>query len=443
MNSNDLSLPFRWLNWLGLLVALFIVYGSLVPFEYRAAPLDQGIAQFIHIKWLNIQVGGRADWVANLVLYLPFGFFVCGALSKRSLLLAMLVTGILGAVLAAGVEFLQIWAEPRTVSLNDIVAEIAGTFVGIFVWSLFGRRLVRMTQRVLAGGPLALRAAIILYILAYCLIALFPFDFLVSRAELHARLADPQAIVWLPHGLFTMRGAIGFFLKVALMLPLGAVLRLVWQRSWTTAALAALILSSALETLHWFEYSEQTDALSIAAAVFGAVAGNSFAAVLNRRVRASTSWLPLAAMLATPFYLVLLLIVRGWKLGHVSRQQIEQTLASTHWLPFYYHYYTSEANAVASLLSIAVAMAPLGGLAWAVRLHANVPVGQARSLAPVAIVAFSLSLFLEVGGLITAGHRPDPTNVLISVGAAIFAQRMCEWLARILSEIPAPVVIER
>ena len=108
VNSTHLAFPYRRLAWFGVLVASFIVYGSLIPFVYRPVPLDQAISQFAHIKWFDIKAGGRADWVANLVLYFPFGFLVSGALSKTSLLRAALTTCLLGCALAIGVEFLQI-----------------------------------------------------------------------------------------------------------------------------------------------------------------------------------------------------------------------------------------------------------------------------------------------------------------------------------------------
>jgi hypothetical protein len=110
-----------------------------------------------------------------------------------------------------------------------------------------------------------------------------------------------------------------------------------------------------------------------------------------------------------------------------------------HWLPFYYHYYTSEGHALASVVSISASMVPLGALAWAARLRSGEPAGQARSVIPVAIAAFFLSVILEIGGLVTAGNRPDPTNVLVAVAVAAMSQRLFEWLARVLGEIALPV----
>jgi len=432
----DLPFPYRALAWLSLFTAILLVYGSLVPFEFRALPLAAAIDRFAHIPWLDIVIEERADWVANLILYVPFGFVLCGALSGRSLFLAMLLTAVSGTLLAVGIEFLQIWAEPRTVSLNDIAAEIAGTLLGIAAWASFGRRLVRAAQVVLRGGPQALPAALIFYLLAYCFITLFPFDFLVSAAELHARLADPDTLVWLPRTTFSLRGIAALGLKAALLAPLGMALWLVWGRGALAAAAVALTLSGLLELAHLFEYSEQTDALSLVAAMVGAVAGNLLARSPVLHERRLLSWVRGAAFLAAPLYLALLPIARGWRGGHVSRALIANTIATTHWLPFYYHYFTSEGHALASVVSISASFAPLGALAWAMRLEPNAPRGQTRSVLPVAIVAFVLANGLEIGGLITAGNRPDPTNVLIAMAVAVFAQRVCEWLERVIGELP-------
>jgi len=434
VTAHDLSFPHRTLARLSLFTASLLVYGSLVPFEFRAIPLDQGIDQFAHIQWLDIVISERADWVANLILYAPLGFLLCGALSRRNLFLAMLVTAIVGAVLAVGIEFLQIWVEPRTVSLNDIVAEIAGTLVGIVAWASFGHRLVRAAQAVFRGGSQALPAALILYLLAYCFITLFPFDFLVNSDELQTRLSDPDTLVWVPRGMFSLRGVASLGLKAALLAPLGAVLWLVWRRGAWAAAATALTLSVLLELAHLFEYSEQTDAVSLVAAMAGAVAGNLLARSPVLRERRLLIWVRRAALLAAPFYLALLPIARGWRSGHVSRELITHTIATMHWLPFYYHYFTSEGHALASVVSISASFAPLGALAWAARVQPSAPRGQARSVLPVAVVAFVLASTLEVGGLITAGNRPDPTNVLIAVIVAAFAQRVCEWLERVASE---------
>src|SRR5215831_15837809 len=97
-----------WLGRAAWITAFAIIYGSLIPFQYRAATWQQAFEAFAHLKWLDLGVGDRADWVANLVLYAPFGFFACGALGRRSLAVGVVLAALFGLSLAIGVEFAQI-----------------------------------------------------------------------------------------------------------------------------------------------------------------------------------------------------------------------------------------------------------------------------------------------------------------------------------------------
>jgi len=77
----------------------FVVYGSLVPFEIRPVSLEQAFNSFAAIQYLDLEAGSRADWVANIVLYVPLAFLGCnwliGMRSKGSLrhLSAVLILG--------------------------------------------------------------------------------------------------------------------------------------------------------------------------------------------------------------------------------------------------------------------------------------------------------------------------------------------------------------
>jgi VanZ family protein len=338
--------------------------------------------------------------------------------------------------LAASVEFVQIWASPRTVSLNDIVAELGGAAIGIVVWVLWGPLAVRTLRTALTGGPQAVSAALSLYLLAYAAIALFPFDFLVTGAELAERLADSDATVWVPEQFLTMRGLVSLLLKAALMVPLGAVAKLVWRRGVGGAVFPAAALSAAIEIAQWFEFSGRADAISIAIAVLGAWFGHRTAVFLRTSISRGIPWLPTAVWLAAPIYLGVLPILRGWRSGYVGSQQIEDTVASLHWLPFYYHYFTTEQNALASSLAIAASYAPVGAFAWAVGRRPDQRAGQSRPLSYGGLAAAVLATIMEAGGLITTGLRPDPTNVLIAAAAAMVTQRICEWASRIGPDVP-------
>jgi hypothetical protein len=82
---------------------------------------------------------------------------------------------------------------------------------------------------------------------------------------------------------------------------------------------------------------------------------------------------------------------------------------STHLLPFYYHYFTSEALAVFSLGSVALMYAPVLALCWLRGLTRPVTVALTAGLA----------LAVEAAKLFVDGLHADPTNVLVAVGSNV------------------------
>ena len=65
----------RWpLALLAIGYLVFVVYGSLVPLRYTPLPWDHALARFQEIPFLQLGIGSRADWVANLLLFIPLTF---------------------------------------------------------------------------------------------------------------------------------------------------------------------------------------------------------------------------------------------------------------------------------------------------------------------------------------------------------------------------------
>ena len=174
---------------------LFIVYGSLLPFDWNGLALTTAWANFQHVPLLKLEVASRADLVANLLLYIPFGLLVCGWLVGQSRQPSVLVTGMVLSLLfsvavALSVEFTQQFFPPRTVSLNDIFAEFAGSVLGIALWPIIGTRLMHLGRTISQGGTKARYAVLSTYAVTYAVLSMFPYDFLLSYDEWHAKLAS-------------------------------------------------------------------------------------------------------------------------------------------------------------------------------------------------------------------------------------------------------------
>jgi len=48
--------------------ACLVMYGSLVPFEPRGTSLSEALRAFANIRYLQLGVTSRADWIANILL---------------------------------------------------------------------------------------------------------------------------------------------------------------------------------------------------------------------------------------------------------------------------------------------------------------------------------------------------------------------------------------
>ena len=109
------SLPFkRTYVILSLCYLAFVIYGSLIPFQFRPLPIAEAIDRFSHIPYLNLGIQSRADFIANILLYIPLSFFLTGALCKKTHSLAIKYTAtlfvlLLCSLLAGLIEFIQVF----------------------------------------------------------------------------------------------------------------------------------------------------------------------------------------------------------------------------------------------------------------------------------------------------------------------------------------------
>ena len=414
--------------------AFILVYINLIPFDYRPVPFDQAVERFRHLEWQQIIVLDRARWFSNVMQFVPFGFFGCGAIGRRSHLYGAIAAAVLGALLATGLEFAQIWVPPRTVALDDIIAELIGTAFGIVCWILFGNRLLRTIRTAVSGGPESLTAVLYIYLGCYVFVFLHPFDFLVGAEEIGARLAGPDAIIWPQRSALTWHGVAYVLLKIGLMVPAGAAANLVWRRGPIFATVAAMAFAWMIEIVHLFEQSAGANPINIVTAGVGAAIGHQLVG-LSTRVPHLRRLIRFTAWAAIPFYLAALVIARDWRPGLAKPGDVAELLRSLHWIPLYYDYFApSNQNAFASIVSIAAIFAPVGALFWGVNSKSGDSASGSRMVFCMFLAAVLCGL-TETGRLLTAGLRPDPTNILIAAGSAALALRFCDWAARVFPDL--------
>ena len=405
----------------------FVVYGSLVPLQYRSMPLPEALAAFGRIPYLTLGVESRADWVANGVLYVPVGFLtvflLAAALPRIWVPLLQVVAVLFCAALAVGVEFTQLFFPPRTVSLNDLLAEGIGSLIGIALAGRFGTWFTAFLQSFLHDTQRLFVLGLDAYLVAYLAFAMFPFDFLLSGAELADKLrTDNWGWLLANSGQRTPIQLVKLLAEVVLTVPLGILLARLAKRhaGYGLAVFTGLLIGGFVEGGQFFIASGVSQGLSVLTRVVGVCVGLGLYRYAKHRARPLT--LADAAQvvrrfvpwLALPFLLVLLEI-NGW----LTTRWQGLAAAQTQWdgvnfMPFYYHYYTTEAIALFSLAAVALSYAPLGLAAWACQWPAGIALGGAALLAAA----------VEAGKLFLPGAHPDPTNVLIAGFSAWSSARL-------------------
>lgn len=409
----------------------FIVYGSLVPLEYSSQTIEFAWQKFQQTEMLQLGIESRADWIANGILYIPAGFLVAdwliGHAPKKFRLPAMLLAFAICASLAFGIEFTQIFFPPRTVSQNDILAECIGSLVGITLAPFFSQWVRQILSKRIATNEARTTLLLVAYLFAYIAYSLFPFDFVLSAAELFAKINSDKLGILLAgndvDGKILLQ-LVKFATEVATAIPFGIFFIRRAQASAVSPASALLpgaAFGLAIEVAQIFIYSGLSQGMSVFSRAIGCYAG----ALLwqhgkNFNQQQVRTFLKRTSYLLLPFYLISLAALAGWFSHRWQGLDVATTaFGKVHLLPFYYHYYTSEAVALASLASIAVMFAPVGMFAWA---------WNRRGFAAALLAGF-FALTIETSRLFFIDTHADPTNVLIAAISAWAVTTLIEKLS--------------
>ena len=434
----------RTLFFATALYLLFVVYGSLVPLAFNHLPVEMAVSQFKAIRYLNLDAGSRADWIANIVLYIPLAFGLSATfggvrhpLARAFIAVAVLVFCL---ALAVAVEFAQLFFPPRTVSLNDLIAEALGSVIGVLAWQFWGGYFSGLYRHLLRGSLLSAKAAIIFYLLLYIALSLFPFDFVTSFAELNEKLASSNDAVILPFDVCAaepMRCGVKLLTEIGVMMPLGVLFCFLpyLQHPRTVAVLVGFFLSVGLEVTQVFLLSGSGQGISIITRMIGMGTGASlFVRAKQYDFDRMMRLLRRAVWLALPPYLYLVPAINGWFAADwLTPEQAQENLANTRFLPLYYFYYTSEGVALVSLLSNIGLYFPVGLLCWAAFFSAN---PSRERPAPhwlyVGLLAALFALVVETGKLFLADKHADPSDVwlafIAAAGCYAFMNRLVQWL---------------
>ena len=419
----------RFLFWIWFAYLVFVIYGSLVPLNFQPRPLDEAIRIFREIRYLELGIGNRADWVANLLLLIPLAFLSLaisvrdGGLARQCL--ASLLVWIFCISLSVAIEFVQIFFPPRTVSLNDILAEGIGASCGIVIWWLAGPRLVFWLEQWLVDDRKqgVWFRALQLYVGVLLLYNIMPLDLSLSPAVIYHKWKLGR-VVLVPFG-FTFASSVQMLYSritdVIIWVPL-AILLVINHRTRTVAWLQTVSLAAVIEFLQLFVYSRVTDVTQIILAAVGATIGVWSAARFHRndtvalnalapqslagaRFRQAVSW-----ALALVVWSAILAVVFWYPYDFNLHRDfvVERSKTFLAGVPFVAYYYGTEFRALTEVFHKTLFFAPCGVViamacsAFPVLSRRRL-IGWASAIMSLAVVAAAI----DVGRLLLPDKHPD------------------------------------
>lgn len=411
----------RWLWFLAMASTVLLVYASLVPLTYQPLPWEATWTRWQSIPWLQLELYNRSDWIANALVVMPPAFFWCGAIDfgrdRRWIVwLAAPVIATLLCALVVGIECLQVWFPPRTVSQNDIVAGCVGAVLGCVAWLMIGRWCVRaieyfvQIERVRGRVRWVVAAAIV----GGLLYTVYPFDLVLNGSEWKEKLELGRlgwGMEWSSKQEFlkTLKGCVVACVKIA---PFGMWFALKERGKFPWLAIPLIAIG--LEAIQIPIYTKYA---TVVEAVFGAVGG--WAAWLVTRLWLSI-WPQLQrgwiwAMLSV-LYGGALLVAFNWRFESIVRDDavIRQRFMGAFDWPLVKYYYTSEYSAISNVIGKLGAFAVLGGLVciwnWVVR-----PVRASRWFWIGAIATFVLGAAIEGMQVFLPPIIPDVNDLVTYV----------------------------
>jgi VanZ family protein len=408
---------------LAVAAAAFTAYGSLVPFHFRPRPWDEVLGAWQWVLVNRWAIDSRSDWAANVLLGMPLGFCLLGALrvdrpGARAAARTALAVWPVCVLFAAAVEFAQLYFPGRTSSLSDVVAQGLGSAAGMLGWVLAGPRLTRWARTVWAGPRLGGTAGRVLvaYVGLLALVQLLPLDLSPRPADLYRKFRDQVTLV--PFGELGQPRApsagprwAGWVELAALYFPVGLLAagrdpaRVTALRVLALGLLLALVLES-LQLVVASRSPGVTDVLVGGAAVLaGWVVGRRLP-VNGRGIGPET-----ALVLAQAWAAVVLLI--GWVPFDFDGSLGGPRLRELNWVPFALAYEKNYLSSLEEVLAKVLLFAPLGAVAAAVGER---PARWRWRAVAAATLGAAVAAVVEAGQLYLPTRHPSPTDLLL--GAA-------------------------
>lgn len=469
MNTERLAREFPWIRptaarilpprvfaWLALGVALFTIYGSLVPFQYRWRPFDEALNGFRWVLEHRTGVESRSDFVANFVLGLPLGFSLLawqlldGSATLARKLLACLCIWPLCTLFATVVEFSQLYFPNRTCSGSDILAQSLGAAVGMVLYLMAGQRWVDRVRSQFSANSYHSPAIgwLMIYVAILALVHWLPLDITASPADWYRKIKDgkvtlsPFAELGAHSEVAAWRKGQAWLELAGLYFPVGLLLAFVpfarpvpmerapnWMPLARSAARAfgfGFALAAILEAGQLAVNSRSPSTTDVCLGGLAVMIGWLVASGMS--VNATGGGLDIEAVLILGQAWLLWLAIAAWLPFEFDGSIGARQLAALNWIPFAAAQEKHYLGGLEEALVKTILAFPYGAI-----VAAFGPVDRASSRQRIVVgaaLAMALALLLEAGQLFLPDRVASPTDVLYAAVGGAIGTAVTLWLRR-------------
>ena len=215
------------------IIVAVILYASLYPFTFYQP--EGGTGPLNHLLQSWAETPGRGDFIANIFLYLPLGFFLSLAVAgSGGTLPRILLVTLAGGLLSTTMELAQYYVAGRVSAADDVYANLMGTVLGAIIGNFASGHFLWLPFREIAANrvPCLLLALWLAY-------RLYPYE---PTIDLHKYWEALKPVVFHPRPT-----GYDLFRYTAIWLTVGSLIEAVGgrQRGWLLLPLfSAAVLSA-------------------------------------------------------------------------------------------------------------------------------------------------------------------------------------------------------
>lgn len=419
----------RFLLNVASFVLIFILYASLLPFNFTTLQFDTSFSGFLFELQLSTVSAEPGKWIGHLI-FNSLLFFIVSLycrFSKAKFIWIWMFTGVF--LFGVLVEYFQMFIGNRGTSLVDIYANMAGIVIGFLLALFFGRFTIDALRYFYQYETLPLNVVRKLYLAFVIAIILFPYDFFITPLQFELAFAT-KGLPFFENETSVGIGSLALLAAVLLTFPLGILYRLSGSRkkrrsSRTRQIIAGFgILFLLLETLQFFEVSGQSSFMSFLCKYVGFLIGFSIGKFFDLKIILEMALkLRLLIFLGLIVFVWLALRIKGFDPAlPLSMAASMDVIAGTSFLPFMYYIDVGSGEALLSFLLNFVIFIPLG--AFIALQHIARDNFRVISFTRLMGIGFFIAIIFEALVLIWGLKRPDVTNILV----AAFAMPMGYYL---------------